>query len=223
MTASWCAPLRPGFVTGLRAEARLAAPLGVAEAGGGLPAGATAAAERLRARGASALISFGFCGGLDPALRPGALVIARGVLSGGRRYAADAGLSDALGGCSAELLLAGESAATDRASKQHFWAATGAVAIDLESGAVAELARREKMPFAVLRAVCDPAEARLPPAALAALDARGGVSAWAITRSLLREPGQILELIALGRAAGIARAALVRRVGHIRDGRFLVA
>lgn len=218
----WCAPLNPGCVTGLRAEARLAAPLGPAEAGGGLPAGAALAAERLLAQGASALVSFGLCGGLDPALRPGALVVPRAVLVRGTRYATDAALAAALGGWTADLLLAGDAAATDPATKRTLFDGTGAAAIDLESGAVAQVAAGTNVPFAVLRAVCDPAETGLPPAALAALDARGTVSLFAVTLSLLRRPGQIIALLALARAAAAARSALVRRVGDVAGGRFLV-
>jgi len=84
------------------------------------------------------------------------------------------------------------------------------------------VAARAGLPFAVLRAVCDPAEALLPPAALAALDALGAISIWSVAASLLRHPGQIFDLIALGRAAAAARAALVRRVGDISAGRLLV-
>jgi adenosylhomocysteine nucleosidase len=218
----WCAH-RVGFVTGLRAEARLAAPLGPAEAGGGLPPGAALAAERLVAAGATALVSFGLCGSLDPVLPPGALVIPRVVLPAGGRFVADPDLSAALGGWSCEALLAGDAAAVDRGTKQRLFRTSGAAAIDLESGAVAAAAKRAGIPFAVLRAVCDPAEAGLPPAALAALDADGRVSVWNVARSLLREPSQLPALIALGRAAGVARAALVHRVHDIRDGRFLVA
>jgi adenosylhomocysteine nucleosidase len=221
-SAAWCAPLRPGLVTGLAAEARLAARLGPAEAGGGFPDGAAAAAERLLARGASALVSFGLCGGLDPALRPGALVVPRAVLSDGRRYVTDAALSAALGGWSAEVLTGGNVPAATRAAKAELFLATGAAGIDLESGAVARVATRAKIPFAVLRAVCDPADAGLPPAALVALDARGKVSGWAVPASLLRRPGQLPALLALGRAAGLARAALVGRVGDVLDGRFRV-
>ena len=221
-SVSWCAPHRPGFVTGLRAEARIAAALGPAEAGGGLPPGAAAAAERLLTQGVSALVSFGLCGGLDPALRPGALVVPRTVIWRGACYRADAALSAALGGFAAEAVLAGEAAAADPAEKAKIFAATGAVAIDLESGAVADIAARAGVPFAVLRAVCDPAEAGLPPAALAALDAGGAVSIGAVAASLLRAPGQIPALIALGRAAGAARAALVGRVRDVCAGRLLV-
>jgi adenosylhomocysteine nucleosidase len=219
----WCPPHRPGFVTGLRAEARLAAPLGAAEAGGGLPPGAAAAAERLLARGATALVSFGLCGGLLPALRPGTLLVPRAVVWHGASFPADPALSAALGGFSADLLVADDAAATDLATKRRLFEQTGASGIDLESGAVAEVAARAGVPFAVLRAVCDPADAPLPPAALVALDAGGAVSVTRVAASLLREPRQVPALLALGRAAGIARRALVRRVGDVGGGRFLVA
>jgi adenosylhomocysteine nucleosidase len=213
---------RPGVVTGLIAEARLAAPLGLALAGGGGPAGAALAAERLVAQGVSSLVSFGLCGGLDPSLRAGTLVVPREVIATGRRYATCPRLSAAVGGWSAQSLLAGHQTVADPASKRRQFAETGASAIDLESGAVAEVAARAGIPFTVLRAVCDPAEAWIPPAALTALDALGAISIWSVVVSLLRHPGQIFHLIALGRAAGAARAALIRRVGDISDGRLLV-
>jgi adenosylhomocysteine nucleosidase len=213
---------RLGVVTGLIAEARLAAPLGIAAAGGGGPAGAARAAERLVAQGVSSLVSFGLCGGLDPALPAGSLVVPREVIATGRRYPTCPRLSAAVGGWSADSLLAGHETAADPASKRRQFDETGAAAIDLESGAVAEVAARAGLPFAVLRAVCDPAGALLPPAALAALDALGAISIWSVAASLLRHPGQIFDLIALGHAAAAARAALVRRVGDISAGRLLV-
>ena len=218
----WCAPHRPGFVTGLRAEARLAAPLGPVAIGGGLPAGAAEAAARVLAEGVSAIVSFGLCGGLASALRPGDLVVPRAVLWRGRSYPVDAALAAALGGISEKLLLADEGPVADPREKLARFAATGAAAIDLESGAVAEVAARANMPFAVLRAVCDPADAELPPAALIALDAGGRIAPWRVAGSLVRKPGQLAALLALGRAAAVARRALVRRVGDIGHGRFLV-
>lgn len=219
---SWCPSLRPGFVTGLRAEARIASTLGASEAGGGLPDGAVRVAENLVAQGVSALVSFGLCGGLHPALRPGALVVPRTVLWHGACHATDASLSAALGGCSADTLLAGDVVVADPVAKSSLFTNTGAVAIDLESGVVAGIAQRAAIPFAVLRAVCDPADVRLPSAALVALDAGGAVSGLAVAGSLLRNPRQIFALIALGRAANAARRALVGRVHDIGVGRFLV-
>jgi hypothetical protein len=59
------------IVVGLKAEALLARRLGVpVMIGGGTAAGAEMAARRAVAEGATALVSFGLAGGLDPSLRP---------------------------------------------------------------------------------------------------------------------------------------------------------
>ncbi len=116
-------------------------------------------------------------------------------------------------GAASGTLLAGTAVVTEAAEKTRLFASTGAVAIDLESGAVARVARRHDVPFAVLRAVCDPAPRDLPPAALVALNGRGRIVMLRVVASVLRHPGQVPALLALSRDAAAARAALTRRVG----------
>jgi adenosylhomocysteine nucleosidase len=206
-----------GVVTGLAAEARIARTLALVEVGGGLPAGAAAAAERLVARGVTGLISFGLAGGLDPVLAAGAVVVPVAVVEGGVRFAVDPALAARLGG-GFGVLLAGSAVLATLADKRAAFAASGAVAVDLESGAVARVAARHGLPFAVLRAVCDPAGRALPPAALAALDSQGGIGAWRVLGSVLAHPGQIPALLALAGDAGRARRALLARVRRIGSG-----
>ncbi len=196
------APL--GLVVGLAAEARIARRLGLVAIGGGMPAGAEAAAEALVAQGVRGLISFGLAGGLDPALRPGDLVIPATV----RVDATDYPTSDLIGPATG-LLLAGTAIIATRTAKQELFRTTEAAAIDLESGAVAQVAQRHNLPFAVLRAICDPAERNLPPAALSALDQQGAIGLWRVVASIATNPGQIPNLIALARDAGRARRALL--------------
>jgi adenosylhomocysteine nucleosidase len=204
-----------GVVTGLTAEARIVGRLGVVAAGGGQRAGAEAAAERLVAQGATALLSFGLAGGLDPALRPGALVIPAAVLDSGERLSTAPTLTALLGGATTALLLQGERVLATAAAKAAAFAATSAAAVDLESGAVARAAARHGLPFAVLRAVCDPAGRPLPPAALAALDSAGAIGLWRVLASVLARPGQVPGLLALAADAARARAALTARVTTI--------
>ena len=64
------------------------------------------------------------------------------------------------------------------------------------------------IPFAALRAVCDPADRGLPPLVHHALTASGGVSISGVIGSLLRNPGQIGDLVRLGRESRLAFAAL---------------
>jgi adenosylhomocysteine nucleosidase len=177
--------------------------------GGGTPTGASDAAGRLIGQGARALVSFGLAGGLDPALRPGTIVIPAAVLSEGRRYAADPGLAALFGGLTDHCLLAGTSIAVNAAAKSHLYRSTGAHAIDLESGSVAQLAEAHGLPFVAVRAVCDPAERDLPPAALVPLDRNGGIALIPVLTSLLRQPAQLPGLVALALDAARARRALI--------------
>jgi adenosylhomocysteine nucleosidase len=205
------APQKLGFVTGLAAEARLLRKFPVlVEIGGGTSQGALHAAERLIRRQATALVSFGLAGGLDPVLPPGTIIIPQDVLSGATRYTCDAGLRARLGGTTHPLLLAGPEVAATMAQKSAWHKETEAAAIDLESGAVAAIAATYRLPFAVLRAIADPAGRALPAAALLALDAEGQIALLPAIRSLLGNPAQIPGLIGLARDASTARQALIR-------------
>ena len=192
-----------GFVVGLAAEARIARLLGPVMIGGGTPEGAAIAAETLVAQGVGGLVSFGLAGGLDPVVRPGDIVIPATIRLG----AADFATADLIGSPSG-MLLAGHEIVSTAAAKRKMFDATGAAAIDLESGAVALSARRHKLPFAVFRAICDPAERDLPPAALAALDQQGAIGLWRVLASIAANPGQLPGLIALAFDAARARHAL---------------
>ena len=204
------------MVVGLRAEARLLAGWGLPVAiGGGTAAGAEAAVGRLAAE-VDAIISFGLAGGLDPALRPGALVVPSLVVEGAFRWDTDPGLNRRLGGSTGHCLLGGGAVLATSEAKRHARARFGADAVDLESAAVARAATRLGLPFAVLRAVCDPAEQALPRAALVALDPSGRIGALRVALAVLRHPSEVPTLLALGRHAAGARRALLARVGETR-------
>jgi adenosylhomocysteine nucleosidase len=206
-----------GFVVGLTAEARLLRGAGFRVGiGGGTPEGAGRAAATLVATGAAALVSFGLAGGLNPALPPGSLVVPTYVIEGETRFQCDSALVNWLGGATTESLLAGVEIAITAAQKSALFSNAKAAAIDLESGAVARVAKTHNLPFAVLRAVADPAARTLPSAALIALNAAGNISLLPILASVLRNPAQIPTLLALGRDAAQARAALLKKLRQIQ-------
>ena len=205
-----------GVVVGLAAEARIARRIGWQVAiGGGTATGAEAAANALVEQGCIGLISFGLAGGLDPALRPGALVVPSAVLAGDNRYTADADLSHILGGATPHLMLGADVIVASAEEKRRIWLRTGAAAVDLESGAVARAAAARAIPFAALRAVCDAADSSLPPAALITLDARGGVRVWRVLASVLARPLQVPALLALAADAAAAKRSLLTRVRQL--------
>ncbi len=202
-----------GIVVGLAAEARLARGLGGRVAvGGGNTAGAGKAARALARAGVTGLLSFGLAGGLAPDLSPGALFVPEFVVAqDGVRWLTDPDLAARFGRRSGTML-ASDAVIGLQSGKRQAFEATGAAAVDLESGAVARACAAFRLPFAVLRAVCDPADQDLPPAAMLELSARGQVRLFAVLGSLARNPGQLPDLLRLGRNAAAARRALKLRV-----------
>ena len=93
---------------------------------------------------------------------------------------------------------------------------TQAAGVDMESGGVVKVAREHGLPFAVVRAVCDPADRSLPPVAQHALDEHGQVRTQFILKSLAVQPWEIVDLIKLARDAYKARKGLQTVLAHWR-------
>jgi len=161
------------------------------------------------------LVSFGLAGGLDPALTPGTVLVPVAVLLDSERWHVHDALSQQLGGAAPWALYGGGEVVASAAAKAALFARTGAVAVDLESAAVARIARRHGLPFAVLRAVCDGAGRDLPQAALAALDGAGRIGGLRVAWAAASRPWEIPDLVRLGGDAARARHALVARVRAI--------
>ncbi|HYP58739.1 MAG TPA: phosphorylase [Beijerinckia sp.] len=199
-------------VTGLRAEARLAAgPQIHVLSGGGDGAGLARDLEQEVLAGASAIISFGVAGGLAPGLGPGTALVARRVIAaGGECYDCDRAwsrrLSTALGGALFVDLAGVDDPVIDQSAKRALHVETGAHAADMESHIAARVAGAFGLPFAAFRVIADPAERQLPHAALVGMRPDGTVALDAVFRSILRDPMQIPQL---ARTALDARAAFV--------------
>jgi adenosylhomocysteine nucleosidase len=190
---------------------------------------AAASARQLVAAGVTALVSWGMAGGLDPALEPGAILLPAAVLGvDGSRVEADAALRarlllalSALGPVAGGALLTVADAACSAGDKAALHRDTGAVAVDMESLAIARVAREHRLPFAALRVVVDHARDQLPPAAAKALDADGNVLILRLIGSLAMAPAQLgalLRLAARYRAASrtlatVAATGLLGRRG----------
>ena len=208
-----------GFIVGMRSEARWLRPLRgrvVVAFSGATRQGAEAATARLIGAGATHLVSLGLAAGLDPALRPGDLLVPSRVVVQGKAIAADAELCDRLGGTTPGGLLHSDRVVAASAEKRALHAASRCVALDMESGVLALAARASGLPFAALRAICDPVERELPEAARIALDPDGGLAWVLLLRAVLRKPYQIPALVALAGDAARARRALTGRIAQVR-------
>jgi adenosylhomocysteine nucleosidase len=204
------------FISGLKREAAIArGPDALAICGSG---------ASLRAKLAEAAtppgltISFGLCGGLDPALRTGDVVIGTQVMAGGASVVADESVARELAGrlgAAGEHVTLGAVAAVDapiltRAAKDALWKATMAVGVDMESQIAARFATDHNAPFAILRVVSDPADRDLPPIVVRAVRSDGSIDLGAVASALVRSPAQTPGLIAAAHDSAIAFAALRR-------------
>lgn len=213
-------------VVGLAREARIAAGPGVATIqAGGDPARLRAALDEWPADGLRAVVSFGIAGGLDPALRPGDIVVCAHIEADGR-LPADPEIvrrvAAALNGSSDRVVVGGlagsDVAVMAVADKRALHARTGALAVDMESHVAAAYAARHVLPFAAIRVVCDPAERALPAFAASALTPEGEPDIRAVLGALLRGRARIGELIRLGRDSSAAFAALTRARARLGPG-----
>jgi hopanoid-associated phosphorylase len=172
------------------------------------------------ARGCAGIISFGTAGGLAPDLQPGVVIIADAVEGPLGRFATDPRWSDRLAAALAATplgarlhrgLLAGVTAPlTGAHGKAVLHQSSGALAVDMESHIAGAMAAAHGVPFAVCRAIVDPAWRTLPSAATAGLRDDGSTAIAPILRELLKQPSQLGPLLRVASDARAARTALVQ-------------
>ncbi len=206
-------------VTGLAMEARIAAGPGVDVVCSACdPGRLRALLQLLNPDSYSAVVSFGISGALDPALRPGDIVVAAEIRSETGTLPVAPGLARALadrlgrnGRTPVCASIAGTNAPVlEAATKASLWQATGAAAVDMESHVAASFGAAAGLPVCAVRVISDPAERSLPQLSLCATRPDGRLDLSAICASVARNPAQIPLLIKAGRDARIAFATLRR-------------
>lgn len=205
-----------GAVCGLRIEARILSDLGVATAiGAARRKIIEGAVDSLVQEGATKLVSFGTAGGLDPALKTGAIFVAREVVDfTGRKWSADpettAALADRLQPCRIGRFLGTDSPLLDPMQKSNARSLTGGDIVDMESHVVAERALACGVPFLAVRAVLDHARMSVPAILAEAIDERGGIKALSIVRALLSGDVSLGALLELRAQMAAVRPVLFR-------------
>ncbi|HEX4153608.1 MAG TPA: hypothetical protein VHY75_15480 [Steroidobacteraceae bacterium] len=186
-------------------------------------ASAGTAARRLIDAGATALISWGVAGGLDPDLEAGAICVPREIVApDGMRFATAPGWCEALaasiahhGPVASGVLLTRSQPVAGIAEKAALRRETGAVAVDMESSAVAEVAAARRLPFLAVRVIVDTAHDVIP-AAVTAAGESGQVRIGALLAGLARSPRDIAALVRLARAYRAAAHSLRAVAEHGR-------
>ena len=177
---------------------------------------AEAAVRALLAQEVTGLVSWGTAGGLIPELSPGGLILPRIILRADRTcYDVDPAWHGSLRerlegrvrfhegplGESPKVLVTPE-------DKESFSSRTGAVAVDMESGAIAAVASGAKIPFIAIRAISDAFDSVLPFTVLKSFDKFGRVDKVRLMRGLARHPQDLTRWLRLVRELGSARKTL---------------
>jgi len=181
------------------------------------------AAEILAAHGCDLLLSWGVAGALAPGLRRGDLVLPTHVLGAeGTRHHPDSRFGESF----ARLLPAsvhrhrGPIAEADRpvadpSEKHALGGRTGAVAVDMESAAIARIALRHGIGFHAVRVIIDEVDTVLP-SFVAADDSPRPRGGRGLLPGPLRQPGGIPKLLPLMRGYLAARRSLKRLAGVLQ-------
>jgi adenosylhomocysteine nucleosidase len=186
---------------------------------------ANAAAEKIVAQGANQLFSWGCAAALDSAFRPGDLVLANSCVDADnvafdlnldRIKQVQAVLSQQLSVriCTGKLAES-KTIVSSSLDKAQIAQKTGAIALDMESTAIAKVAQKHGLPFVVIRAIADPLDMNLPKAVSHALNNQGDVVLSKLLSYLLWHPTELPDLISLGLHFHAAKNTLKRVVKHI--------
>lgn len=180
------------------------------------PARARTAAEQLIELGAQTLFSWGSAVALDERLAPGTLLIPRNVIdSKGRPYPVSRAWSQrllhrlathvtinrgAIVGCTQVL--------TNTTQKHEMFKRYRASAADMESVAIARVARQHHVTFLAVRAISDTARMTIPPRLTTAVNDAGQTSLLSVCTHVLPYPRDWIKVVKLGWGMHKALSAL---------------
>ena len=177
---------------------------------------AQSASELLVANGATRLISWGCAAALSPSLRPGDLTLADKLVDSDQIEMAvnvqwldycKKLLSQSVTvhtGC----LVESKCIVSSSKDKQQLHSTTDAIALDMESIAIAKVASQNALPFLAVRVIVDPVNMDLPLAINHSLDEQGDIVISKLLLFLVLHPYELPGLIKLGLHFKAARDTL---------------
>ncbi len=187
---------------------------------------AEAAADLLVAQGATRLISWGCAAALNVSLKPGDLILADKLIDAeGCRDSKFCVSTDwhndvknrlatfvtVHTGCLAES----KGIVSSSKDKKQLQSTTGAVAVDMESVAIAKVAGRCTLPFLAIRAIADPIAMDLPRAINYSLNEGGDIVMSKLLLFLVLHPAELPGLIKLGLHFNAAKKTLKAIANHL--------
>ena len=205
----------------------LADQLLVAYSGAG-PVNAQSAAALLVAKGVNRLISWGCAAALCASLKPGDLILADELIDAGNAEMtvnadwldhAKKGLANFVAVHSGRLAES-TSIVSSSKDKEQLHSITGAIALDMESIAIAKVAKQHTLPFLAIRVIADPVTMNLPRAINYSLNDQGEVVFGKLLLFFFLHPAELPGLIKLGlhfRAAKNTLKSIARHLDKVTD------
>ncbi|MHC4874865.1 MAG: phosphorylase family protein [Planctomycetota bacterium] len=180
------------------------------EAGMGFVRARNATAALIESHTPKWVLSCGFSGALLPDMRIGHIVMANSIVD---QHGQELKLtlnaeSNPSGGLYVGRILTSDEMIRSVSEKQQLAEQHGAIAVDMESLAVAQIARDKGSRFMAIRVISDDMSADLPPEVLSVVGATGAVRIGAALGSLLKRPESAKEMWHLRSNAKIASESL---------------
>ncbi|NQV84490.1 MAG: nucleoside phosphorylase [Rhodospirillales bacterium] len=180
-------------------------------------------ARELIDAGCGALLSFGTAGGLTPDQRPGGVIIASMVVApGGRELKTSKAWLDRVekvvgdgDGATIGVMAGAASGVATPLAKAELGHTTNAIAVDMESHAIAAVAEDAGVEFLVIRAVADPIERSIPGWVLGNISDQGVPRYGVILAGLAAHPWDLPALLRLRRDSELAHTALRGVAGRL--------
>ncbi len=186
------------------------------------------AAKKLTALKVDALISWGVAGAIDKSVNSGDVILASSIINETNRYSiSEAWLNrvskhlQSLSMVSIGSIASSKEICASTADKHYLLQKTGALAVDMESNAIAEIATVNNLDFLVIRAISDNADTAIPEAVLKHTNNMGQPRIFNFMLSCITKPNQIREISSLARGYKKGLASLLEIADVLKDKHFL--
>ncbi|MBT3306638.1 MAG: purine phosphorylase [Alphaproteobacteria bacterium] len=219
---------RLGVITGLASEAACLEAFAsdarpIVRCAGANSARAGVLAGELIEEGCDALLSFGTAGGLAMEQRPGAIVVASRIIAPDGQGIETSktwrdGVVDVVGqgaGVTVGAMAGAAAGVATPTAKAELGQATGAIAVDMESHAIATVAEDAGVDFLVIRAIADPVEHAIPGWVLGNISEKGQPRIGPILAGLVMHPWDLPALMRLRRDSDLAHRSLSGVAGRL--------
>jgi adenosylhomocysteine nucleosidase len=162
------------------------------------------------------VLSVGFSGALSPDVKTGDIVMANAIVdTHGQELFVDLKMASNLkAGLHVGKILTVDHIVRTVAEKQELGAKYSAIAVDLESLAVAQVCRDAKTRFMAIRVISDDLAADLPPEILSVVGATGAVRIGAALSAMWKRPASVTDMWKLREKALLA----AKRLATFLDG-----